>query len=286
MSSKSSRTRRKYFLLDSNQTVRRKPKRARNRFLNTVSSFLLIRHLARFLRGSILLSGVCILMATFVLFAIFSPYFNLKRVTVLRDNPHIDVAAVDSSLEDFYGQNLLFLDKEEAQSVLLETFPEFREVILKEKWPDALEIKINLSPPMFTLTNNFDATFSVMSEDGVILEELADDTLPLIKLEGYDRPLVAGTRFLDKSTIEKIEIARTIFIEELSLVAEEIRLLPLAQELHLVTPKNTAYWLDLQLDITEQLRKLDLAADEIGVYSKGMEHVDLRIPNRIFWKPR
>lgn len=286
MGSKNSRSRRKYFLLDSNQTVRRKPKKNRNRFLNTLARVLLLRQLAGVFRGSMLLGLVCALMGGFVIFALFSPYFDLKKVIVIRDDPHINVAAVEKSLTDFYDKNLLFIKKERAKEVLLQAFPEFREVSLREKWPDKLEIKIKLSPPLFTLINNFDASFSVMSADGVILEEVGNDNLTLIKIQDYDRPLVSGTRFFNKLAIEKIQLSIGLFEEELSLPIKEIRLFPLAQELHLIVGKETAYWIDLQLDVTEQIKKVELGARKIGIYSKDIEHVDLRIPNRVFWKPR
>ena len=92
----SSAARRKYFLLDSNQTVRKKPKAARNRALNVLAKVLLLRQLGALLRGSVLLTLACSFMLLFTLFAVFSPYFDLKKVTVERANPHIDVQAVEN----------------------------------------------------------------------------------------------------------------------------------------------------------------------------------------------
>lgn len=284
-SNKSSAARRKYFLLDSNQTVRKKPKTHRNRALNVVAKFKIIRQFGRFLRGSTLLTLACSFMFLFTLFAVFSPYFDLKKVEVKRNSPHIDVEAVENLMKDFYGQNLLFLPQDEAKTLLLETFPEFRTVTLKEAWPDSLIITIDLSPPFYQILNEHDATFSVLSEDGVVLRQEATEGLPLLKVKSYDQPLVAGESFTTGEVLEDITYLRELFADSLKITVAEIRYLPLAYEAHLVSSKGTAFWFDLRADVAQQARKIDLVSDEINLYTQKLEHVDLRIPNQVFWKP-
>lgn len=283
---KSSAARRKYFLLDSNQTVRKKPKTARNRALNVVAKFRLLRQLGRFLKGSTLLVLGCAFMLLFTLFAIFSPYFQLKQVTVERKSPHIDVAAVENLMAEFYGQNLLFLSQKRVEQRLLETFPEFREVRLSEAWPDELVLNIELSPPFYQVLNEFDATFAVLSEDGVVLRQESTAGLPRIVVRDYDKNLVPGEAFATAEELKAITFLRQYFAEKLKLVVTDVYYLPVAYEVHLVTAQNTAFWFDLRQGAEEQVRKIDLVSDQINLYSRPPEHVDLRIPNQVFWKPK
>ena len=224
-------------------------------------------------------------MLLFTLFAVFSPYFDLKKVEVKRNSPHIDVQAVENLMAEFYGRNLLFLPKDEARELLLKTFAEFRSVTLNEKWPDSLVITIDLSPPFYQILNEHDATFSVISEDGVVLRQEATEGLPLLKLKNYEQPLVAGENFTTPKVLQDITYLRELFAETLKITVGEIRYLPLAYEVHLVSSNGTAFWFDLRADVAEQARKIDLVSDEINLYTQKLEHVDLRIPNQVFWKP-
>ncbi len=281
----SSAKRRKYFLLDSNQTVRKKPKATRNRALNAISKLHFFRQFSSLLRASALLTIACTFMLGFTLFAVFSPYFDLRQALVTRDNPHIDVQAVENLMKEFYGQNLLFISKSEVKDRLLETFPEFREVDLTEKWPNTLQVDITLSPPYYQILNEFDATFSVLSEDGVVLRQEAFEGLPVIKLMRYEQGLTPGEKFASAKVLADINYLREFFSEELKIEIDEIQFLPIAFEVHLVSSAGTAFWFDLRADVALQARKIDLVANEINLYTQKLKHVDLRIPNQVFWKP-
>ncbi len=281
----SSAKRRKYFLLDSNQTVRKKPKATRNRALNTLAKLRFFRQFSALLKGSTLLTITCSFMLLFTLFALFSPYFQLKKVSVVRDNPHLDVQAVENIMAEFYGKNLLFLSQSDMSDRLLETFPEFREVNFKEVWPETLQVGVVLSPPYYQVLNEFDATFSVLSEDGVVLRQEATEGLPVLKILKYEKPLEAGEKFAKPEVLSSISDLRVLFSEKLQIPIEEIRYLPVAFEVHIVADNKTAFWFDLREDVLEQARKIDLVSDEINLYTQNLQHVDLRIPNQVFWKP-
>jgi hypothetical protein len=55
--------------------------------------------------------------------------------------------------------------------------------------------------------------------------------------------------------------------------------------MHLVSDAGTAFWFDLRAEPLQQARKINLVSDEINLYTQALEHVDLRIPNQVFWKP-
>jgi len=281
---KSSRRLRREFLLEKNQDFHAKPKKLRNRALNFVARFFFLRQLGKLFKTSILISVLFIVMGIFVVFAIFSPYFHLKKISVVRDNPNLDIEQIEKSLEEFYGKNLLFLSDASIREKLMSDFPEFRSLKTSEKWPSEMELQIVVSPPRFNLLNTETANFSVISEDGVILQEEPDENLPTIKVFQYEKPIQIRTKFLKKDDIEKIIIAEKFLEEEVELPLNATHLLWSAREIHLVSQQEMEIWIDLELPVEEQLQKLILSQEQIGLYSKSFEHIDLRIPKQIFWK--
>jgi len=286
MQRKKSHRHRREFLLDSNQTQTRRPKKLRNRFLNILERILLIRQIKKLFKASVMVGILLSVMAIFIIFAVFSPYFNLKKITVVRDNPNLDVEQIDKILEDFYGQNLLFLSQPELIKNLQETFPEFREIKIKENWPSEINLEITVSPPLFNLLNTETANFSVISEDGVVLKEEPAEDLPVIKVFQHENIIQLREKIMTKEDLQKIIKAENFLQQITKLPLHATHLHWTARELHLISTGEMQIWIDLQQPIEAQLQKLEEAANEIGLYTNRFEHIDLRIPKQIFWKLR
>ena len=278
--------RRKAFLLESNLKKRNKPKILRNRFLSIFMRITFLRQLLQALRistiGILLLVG----MFFFIVFALFSPYFQLKRINIIRDSPSLDIERIQTKLDSFYGQNLFRVKQETIRVLLMKEFPEFRKVKIEEQWPDQIKITIELSPPAFSLLNKETANFSTISEDGIVLNQSPTADLPLIAVKGYEKLIVPRMPFITRAYLEKIKEARYIVQESLKLNIEEVIYIPIAKELHIELIQGTSLWLDLELDIPSQLRKLELASSKIKLNQNRLEHVDLRIPDHLYWKEK
>jgi hypothetical protein len=152
-------------------------------------------------------------MALFIIFALGSPYFDLKRITVTRDSANLDVSKIELALKDFYGRNLLFFPEEELQEILKQNFPEFQAVALREKWPDTLELKIKISPPIYNLLNTETANFSLISREGIILSLQSEEFLPVIKVYQHEAPIILRESFTTLENLEKIEQIQLLFQE-------------------------------------------------------------------------
>ncbi len=205
MFNRRSARRRKHFLIDSNQQRRSRPKKARNRTLNFLGKLLFLRQIFQLFRGSVLLTLVILLMMGFIAFALLSPYFEIKKININRDTPHLNVEAVQEILDPFYGKNLILLRGEELKQELFDDFLEFRTIEIKEEWPDGLTISIALSPPAFTLFDMQSANFSVVSADGVILSAQPNDELPVLKIKDLKTPFTPGEKLIEKAWLEKVK---------------------------------------------------------------------------------
>ncbi len=284
MFNRRSSRRRKYFLINTNQQKKYSPKKNRNRFLNILSKVLFFKKIFKFFRTSFILTFLAFVMLSFILFAIFSPYFKIKKIDINRDTPNLNIESVQELLKPFYGENLIFFKKEVLIEMLLDEFLEFRSIEITEKWPDTMIISIKLSPPVFTLFNIESANFAVVSNDGVILSTTGDDSLPVLKIKNIKKPFIPGEKIMEKDWLEKIQKIKGLLFGEIKITTKEIIFLPTAQEVHFITSSGISLWFDLRIDIKQQIRKLELGANKIGLYSKKLEHIDLRIPGQLFWK--
>jgi cell division septal protein FtsQ len=282
---KKTATRRKAFLIDSNQNKRVATKKTRNRFLNFFAQFLHLKKLLRFFRGRFLLAFFVFSMAAFIAFALFSPYFEIKKITIERDSPQLDFVALEQALSVFYGRNLLFLQPEELEAELLPQFLEFRSVDFVEKWPDQIVVSVQVSPPFFTLFDVETAEFMVVSEDGVILADKPREDLPVLRIEKYNQDLQPGSQFTNRAILKKIAQAQAFIEKEFEIELKSMSYLPLARELHLTSSRGTVFWLDLEQEVVLQLQKINYAWDRLRLESaQPPSHVDLRVPNNILYE--
>ncbi len=240
-----SRNRRRHFLLESNQRTSLKSKKNRNRALNFLYRILGFKRILKLFKASFFLGFLFFSMTGFTIFAIFSPYFNLKKISVVRDSPNLEVEKIEENLSDFYGKNLFFLVHDEIRTKLFSVFPEFREIGVSEKWPNTIKLKIKISPPKFTILNVETANFSVVSEDGIILTQQPDERLPVLKVLQHNAPILHREKIFEKTTIAKIELVQKLFLE-LKMPIKETRYLHNAREIHLITKNDTEIWIDAQ----------------------------------------
>ena len=285
---KKSFQRRKSFLVDSNLSPRKRPKRVRNKFLNTFTKVLVFKNILQWFKWKNIGGFALFCMAGFIVFALGSPYFKLKNVNVNRNNPNIDIEVIQTQLESFYGENLLFLSKPDIEQSLRETFPEFETITITDKWPDTISISIDIAPATFLLVNKADATFYTLTDKGVVLPsdtKEPESDLPSIELHQYPKPIQVRTSILAQDEIEFIQKTQEFVRTELKLTPKETKYLWAARELHIVVQEATELWFDITHPVEEQTQRLLWALDEIKFYSRPPQHVDLRIPSQLYWAP-
>ena len=280
------RNKRKAYLIDSNQSLHKRKRCGRSRFLHTLSRLLFLRQFSKLFKRSFLLSLFFLGCLGVTSVAIFSPYFELKKISIVRESSDIDSRQVETALKSLYGKNIVFLSHKKIYNILQKLFPAFKSVEIRELWPDALELQISTYEPAFNILNQETANFSIIAENGSVLSSGADKLLPTIKIMGYTKTIVPKQQFTNKETIKKIVTAENLLTQKLTLPLKEILFFPVANELHLISKNDMEIWLDLNLPIALQMEKLELSANRIGLYSEALKHVDLRIPDQLFWATR
>jgi hypothetical protein len=227
---------------------------------------------------------LCAGMAFFVGIALLSPLFRLNTIIVERTSPFADPILVEETLQDFRGKNMLFLRHSDIVAALMEVMPELRDIELTEDWPRSLLVRVGAANPMYNVFNVETANFSVISEDGIVLADQSIEGLPVIKILQREEPILIRERVLTQKQLQQIYTAEGILDADLRLPLEAVEVLSSANELHLISRGEMAIWLDLSYSVEDQLEKLKTAEKKIQLYRDAFDHIDLRIPQQIFWE--
>lgn len=260
-------------------------KRLRNILLRVWSNLGFLRFLQGVFRGSVIFWGFVILSLGVIGFAFFSPYFQVSSMEIERDNPNFDTSELEQFLSDVYGRNLLFVSTPDLETDLLENFPEFFSVNMKEVWPNTLKVEVVLRKPAWVVFNQETANFSVLSEDGVVLKDRPKEELLTIRVFDYPDELVMGERWVEAKVLDQIAQAYQSLRVDFGVMIEHIDFFPDAREVHFGRQGGGAFWVDLLgEDLEKQLKKLDWGEDYVNFRDGGFEYIDLRIPNQVFVK--
>jgi len=226
----------------------------------------------------------CVGMAFFVGIAVLSPLFKVNIFVVERTSPFVDSVLVEEILQTFEGTNLLFLRHSDIIAALTETMPELRDIEVAEDWPRSLMVQVGAAKPIYNVFNTETANFSVISENGIVLQTQSIEGLPVIKIYQRKEPMILRERILTAEQLQQINDAEGILDADLRLPINSVEILLQANELHIVSRDGMVIWIDLSYSIEEQLQKLQAAEKKINLYTDTFEHIDLRIPEQIFWE--
>ena len=120
---------------------RTKQRNTRKLFTNNIRT-----RFTRIFKNAIYFSIMGLILVLLVLFLIFSSYFSITKIEVLRQDFHIDTAAISNQLNPYIGDNILFFQKSKIVNKIQENFPEFASVHVKKVLPHSLKIELKSHP--------------------------------------------------------------------------------------------------------------------------------------------
>ncbi|MCC3144750.1 cell division protein FtsQ/DivIB [Halanaerobium sp. Z-7514] len=129
---------------------------------------------------------IIILAFLFIILAslsfVFSPFFNIREFAI-HSRIEIDRTSLRPYLNEFYGENIIFIDKEDlAESLLEHRFISSFEI--EKTYPSKIHIIIQERRPTAWLKNNGKKV--IFSADGIILEETdLEREVFLPQIEGF-----------------------------------------------------------------------------------------------------
>lgn len=280
--------------------------------LNAYSSFV---QNSKILAGENILSkqiigwigALLLLLSIYIVF--FSPYLRVSpsHVLVEATTPWLDINIAYRTLEDIYGDNLLFLDEEEVAYSLKEALQNLGHIQIDKLYPNGIKIIMEWTPIKYTTyIAGVQNKFWYMSENGVLIPSDTDNigTGSLIEMR-ISSDSLRNELFLDYK--QWIDEGMSYLISKIITLLEkempELRLKKLyylyaEQELHIelqngtkilmiLTDENAVEWSKskdgLEYIKTELIGLKNFhETNKNALINGSIRYIDIRIKNKLF----
>lgn len=235
------------------------------------------------LKRTVTLIAITSLLATGTYYFLLSNRLDIKTIEIFQDDqPLVQGHPMVLLLKKIKGKNLLLLNTEEIEAYLKQSYAYYAELNLKKSFPDTLVIQLKTHPIVAELqirnTDNNKKNY-LLNAGGLITlksEEQQIEGLPLLSVQ-MDQPAREGQEVIPPDQLAFALESAQSFEDKFGMEVVRIDYQPLAREAHLITERNFAVWLDITMDLDEQLNKLKQALPRLNLYEEPLEYIDLRI---------
>lgn len=234
-------------------------------------------------------------IAIFLIYLLFfSPYLLVSEIYIAEEN--IDNIALGEELKaatkSEIGKNLIFVDTNELNTKILDHFPQLENLQISKDYPKSLKISFTEFPLVANVNNeapNLKKSYIVNSMGYAIKEDLKSTALPYITIKSSE-PLNTANPIIEAQKLNYILDTIIYFEEKFGMKVKEMIYKPSAREVHIVTEKNFAIWLDIEKSAQDQLKKLKKALVKLNIFNDPLLYIDLRIAggngDKIIYKRR
>ncbi len=236
----------------------------------------------------------CITLGPVFLFGwllLFTQTFAVSAITVVDARIGTEQQIRDST-DSLRGKNLLFLQTEILAGRLLGDIPQIKNVHIVRKLPGTLKIIVQEKTPLLLLLSNGSYYFvdaAGIAYETASLDSLPGVVLPVVKNTDQDGQVTLGAPAVDESFVAFITEVQKKIPDITRAQVVEMRIPSLtAREVHFLLDRNWNILMDTtrnasaQLDVLERLLKHTVTTEE----QQTLQYIDLRIPNRVYYKTR
>ena len=235
-------------------------------------------------------------LALFIWMVFATDLFRVQAVTVLDGREHTTVAAERLIEEELatvpLQRSIFFVQTEALESRLLSNLPQVRVVRVERKLPDTLRVLLQEKTPVILLLSN--GRYYLVDEAGLAYEEaqlhtLPGIALPTVKNADTEAAVTLGGPTISAEFVSFMQHVMEHLHEAVDGQAAEIRIPSLAaREVHIILDSNWVIKFDVTRDPAGQLAILGRIVREMLSEEEraALEYIDLRIPNRVYYKTR
>ncbi|MEK7499403.1 MAG: FtsQ-type POTRA domain-containing protein [Patescibacteria group bacterium] len=241
--------------------------------------------------SSVAFLSVLIILPTCMLgwLLFFTDTFAVSAITVVDAKDHTS-EKVRTITEKSIGQNLLFIPTEQLEQKILLDVPQVRDVHMVRKLPGTLKIIVQEKQPAILLISG--GSYYFVDAEGIAYEQALLDVLPgvvlpTVKNSDANATVTLGTNAVETQFVTFIQEALQKLPSITGAQIAEMRIPSLAtKEVHFYLDKNWRVLMDTTRSAKDQIGILELLlADTISDQEKQtLEYIDLRIPNRVYYK--
>lgn len=286
----------------SRRTLQRKQTRERSNVVSKKKSGSLRR---KTYKTAAKLWGVAafflLLILFLILFFLFT-YFKVQSVKIIRTDFRLNGEQISEYAQNLMGENIFLLSQKKIEQDFQKVFPEISKVTLKRMLPNTIYFQISSNPIAFRWA--CELSKKKITETGAI-ENVPIQKLFFINANGqmsnpnpdeqeaflvYEKSpcpkkIRRHQQILSKKVVDTLQTGKKELETILGKNIDRAGYFRDGQEIHFVAEDNTAYWIDFASPLEEQISKLKMAIKLQPDLQEAREHIDLRIPKKIFYTP-
>lgn len=240
-----------------------------------------------------ILASIILIISIYII--VFSEVFQWRTVVIV-GTTNISDDRIESVVNNIgegraWGvvpqKNLLFFNIREAQTELRNEISQIGAVQIKRQLPNILKVYVEERDPVIIWET--DGRRFYLDLDGVVSKEIVGDpeiSLPTIK-DLSNRAVVPREAVVTHNFVEFIKELIDTFHKETGLdAAEFVTPSPLSREVHVVTSDGWMLYFTSTRTLSSQYKKLLLILNKelTAEQRRNLEYIDLRIPDKIYYK--
>ncbi len=245
---------------------------------------------------ALLVALVVVPVGLFIWMVFSTDLFRVQAVTILDGREHTTAEAdrlIEEELEHVpMHRTIFFVQPETIESRLLSSLPQLRTVRVERKLPATLRVLLQEKTPALLLLSN--GSYYFVDEMGAPYEKaelatLPGIVLPTVKNADKEANVTLGTPALTPEFVNFLHYINEHLKETINANVAEIRIPSLAaREVHVILDTNWVIKFDVTRDPANQLAILGRIVKEmLPPEEQGkLEYIDLRIPNRVYYKTK
>lgn len=220
--------------------------------------------------------------------------FTVQAVTVVDAREHTAEAVrtiIERAVERLpLNRNIFFVPTQTIETEIVLVLPQVRTVYITRKLPGTIKVIVQEKTPELLLLSG--GKYYFVDQAGVPYEEARLETLPEVVLptvKNNDRAatVTLGAAAVDAAFVTFLKEVQRELPKRIGSQVAEVRIPSLAaREVHFTLDNNWQVRFDVtrsaaqQLDILQRLLTTTIGEEE----KKTLEYIDLRIPNRVYYK--
>ena len=228
-----------------------------------------------------------------ILALLISPYFNVREITVRRQDARIDPQEVQSLLSPLYREKLVLVTQAEVENLLTTSFPDITAVRIEKTYPSSLTVTLMLEPVVAAVRLVADETgtgstkqgqYAYLTRNGVFYRvpiPITTEKLETFDIVDWGQEPQDRMEILSPILLQRALLARDILKRDFGLETVRIRLFIRAREFHISTPK-LALWFDLRSELPVQFDRFRAFLRTLSL-AQAKEYIDLRITDAVVY---
>lgn len=259
------------------------------------------RRFSKVLQRTAVFVGIVLLIGSILGSVFFLSFFTIQEITISRKDFRVEGENIGVfAQQSFIGKNIFLVRSSNIEHTLREVFPEVATVDIERKFPHSLRLIVATFPVSFRWTcervdksitetgeireTNTPVVFYV-NHSGHLTYPNPDEKEAFLIYEKAPCPkdIANSKRAFKAEIVESIFTAKKELEEILGQKVIRAGYYRDAKEIHLITESETAYWIDFASPAKEQVDKLKISLALEPKLKQPLEHVDIRVPEKIFF---